>query len=113
MSFENNIQSWVQVDNEIKKHNTEVKSLRNKRNELSYNIISYANDNNLNQAIIKISDGDLKFNNIKQTEPLTFKFIKRCLNECIEDDNTVSQLIDYMKEKRKITYKNDIKRSYK
>jgi len=113
MSFENNIQYWVQIDNEIKKHNTELKSLRNKRNDLSDIIISYANDNNLNQAIIKISDGDLKFNNIKQTEPLTFKFIKKCLAECINDENTVEQLLTYMKEKRKITYKNDIKRSYK
>ena len=113
MSFENNIQYWVQIDNEIKKHNTELKQLRCKRNELSDNIISYANDNNLNQAIIKISDGDLKFNNIKQTEPLTFKFITKCLNDCIEDESTVEQLITYMKDKRKIIYKNDIKRSYK
>ena len=31
MSFENNIQCWVQIDNEIKKHNTELKQLESKK----------------------------------------------------------------------------------
>ena len=74
--------------------------------------IHYADEHNLENAIIEISDGSLKFQNYKQTSPLTLKFIKTCLSECIQNEQTVSDLMDYIKSKREFKIKNDIKRSY-
>ncbi len=111
--FQNNIKSWVQMDNQIKKMNAEISDLRARRNNIQDHITSYAEQNNLDNAIIEISDGNLRFNNYKQSSPLTFKYIQKCLTECISDENTVEKLMDYIKEKREVKYQNGIKRNYK
>ena len=111
--FQQNIQSWVQIDNQIKKASANLSQLRERRNNLQDNITSYVEENNLDNAIIEISDGNLKFNSYKQSSPLTFKYISKCLNECISDEDTVEKLMNYIKEKREVKYQNGIKRSYK
>jgi len=73
MSFDNQIQQWVSIDNQIKLLNEKMKDLRNKKNELSNNITNYAESNNLSNSTIEIGDGKLKFINTKQTEPRTLK----------------------------------------
>jgi len=110
--FQKKIQDWVQIDNEIKKASTHLKNLRSSKNHLSDQIISYADEHNLENAIIEISDGSLKFQNYKQTSPLTLKFVQACLLECITNENSVKQIMDYIKSKRDFKMKNDIKRSY-
>jgi hypothetical protein len=110
--FQKNIQEWVATDNKIKTLNSQLKNLRTNRNFLTENIFSYAQTNNLESAVIEISDGKLKFQNYKQTSPLTYKYVKQCLNECIGNEETVERLLSYMKEKRESRYVNDIKRSY-
>ena len=111
--FQKNIQSWVNIDNQIKNLNAELKSLRSNKNVLTNSIFTYAESNNLENAIIQISDGKLKFQNVKTTSPLTFKFIEECLNECIPNKEQVKQLIKFIKQKRTSQYNYDIKRTYK
>ena len=60
-NFQTNIQSWVTLDNQIKNLNIETKDLRSQRNDLTNNIFTYAENNNLENAVIQISDGKLKF----------------------------------------------------
>jgi len=110
--FQSDVQSWVQIDNEIKRSSVIIKELREKKTSLSDKIMSYADEYNLENAIIEISDGSLKFQNFKQTTPLTLKFINICLTECIQNESTVTNLMDYIKSKREFKMKNDIKRSY-
>ena len=66
-AFQSNIQNWVAIDNQIKTLNQEAKELRSQRNDLTNNIFTYAESNNLENAVIQISDGKLKFQNVKQT----------------------------------------------
>ena len=110
--FQNHIKQWVEIDNQVKILNTELRELRMKRNNISDHIVSFVDTNNLDKAVIEISDGSLKFGTTKQTSPITLKFIKKCLNECINNEESVEQLIDYIKYKRDIKMKSDIKRSY-
>jgi len=112
MSFEDSIKEWVSLDNELRQHSTAVKQLRQQRNTLSDSILTYVVDNNMTHSTVKISDGILKFHNIKVTSPLTFKFITKCLNDCISDENQVKQLIQYIKQKREIRYIPEVKRNY-
>ena len=112
MSFEENIQNWVATDNLIKSHNQKLKELRELRTNLNANIITYVEQNNLGNAVIEITDGKLKFQNTKSSPPLTYKFVKTCLMEQLDNEETVKQLIDYMKEKREFKYSAEIKRSY-
>jgi glycosyltransferase involved in cell wall biosynthesis len=60
MNFENQIQQWVSIDNQLKQLNEKVKEMREKRNILEQNITNYASSNNLSNATIKIGDGRLK-----------------------------------------------------
>ena len=112
MSFEDNIKQWVMVDNQIKQYSAHVKELRQQKNNLSNNIISHAVDNNMSHNTIQITDGTLKFQNMKVTSPLTFKFITECLNDCIEDEEQVKMLINYIKKKREVKYVPEVKRTY-
>ena len=110
--FQKNIQNWVTVDNQIKTLNQEIKELRGNRNLLTNNIFTYAESNNLENAVIQISDGKLKFQNVKQTSPLTFKLVKEVLDECIESEEHVKAIITAIKNKRESKFSYDIKRSY-
>ena len=112
MSFEEKIKEWVLVDNQIKQYNAHIKSLRQQKNNLSNNIIAHAVENNMSHNTIQITDGSLKFQNVKVTSPLTFKFITECLKDCIEDEELVKLLIDYIKKKREVKYVPEVKRTY-
>ena len=112
MEFSDKIKKWVEIDNQMRVYQERMKELRLDRNDIADNILEYIETNNLGDAVIEISDGKLKFNNTKQTSPLTFKFVKQCLNECIGNPANVDKIINYIKEKRVVHYTKDIKRQY-
>ena len=110
MSFEGQIQQWVSLDNQLKQLNEKVKDLRDKRNDLEENITSYASENNLSNATVKISDGRLKFANTKVQEPLTFKYLERTLGEVIKNEAQVRLIMEHLKDKRSFKMVPEIKR---
>jgi hypothetical protein len=110
MSFEGQIQQWVSIDNQIKQLNEKTKDLREKRNVLEQNITTYANNNNLSNSTVQISDGKLKFTNTKIPEPLTFKYLEKTLGEVIKNEAQVKQIMEHIKQKRNIKVVPEIKR---
>jgi hypothetical protein len=110
MSFENQIQQWVSLDNQLKQLNEKVKDLRDKRHNLEENITSYASENNLSNATVKISDGRLKFTNTKVQEPLTFKYLEKTLGEVIKNESQVKLIMEHLKQKRAVKIVPEIKR---
>ena len=110
MSFENQIQQWVQLDNQLKQLNEKTKELREKRNMLEEKITNYASTNNLSNATVHISDGKLKFVNTKVQEPLTFKYLERTLCEVIKNESQVKLIMEHIKQKRAIRNVAEIKR---
>lgn len=110
MSFENQIQQWVQLDNQLKQLNEKTKELRDKRNVLEQNITTYASTNNLSNATVKINDGKLKFVNTKVQEPLTFKYLEKTLSEVIKNESQVKLIMEHIKQKRAIKTIPEIKR---
>jgi len=112
MDLSQHIKEWVNYDNQIKLHSNKMKELRLRKSQLTESIFDYAEKNNLQNAVIEISDGKLKFQNIKQTSPLNFRFLEQCLTECIGNTEDVKNIIKYIKQKREIKYSSEIKRSY-
>ena len=112
MAFEDNIRKWVALDSKISEINTSVKQLRNERNNLETLILRHVEDNSLNNATVKLSDSKLQFVNNKVTPPLTFKFIKSCLDDIIEDIDEVDEIINYIKNKRESKSSLGIKRFF-
>jgi len=112
MNFKEEIKSWVQTDNQIKLHLEKIRELRQTRHILADNLLLYAAEQNLGTATIQISDGKLRFQKTKISTPLTLKFLTRCLQECIGNEEQVSLIMEYIKEQRPIKCVSEIKRMY-
>jgi len=112
MSFEDNIKKWVALDNQIKQINDKTKELKEQKNNVETNILSYVDSNNLNNATARITGGSLKFVELRQVSPITLKFLNQCLSECIKNESQVKHIMDYIKDKREVKFSKDIKRYY-
>ena len=110
MNFENQIQQWVAVDNQLKTLNDKMKVLRETRNTLSSNITSYAEKNKLTNSTVNISDGKLKFVNTKVQAPLTYKFLEKTLGEVIHNEVQAKYIVEQLKDKRDVKIVSEIKR---
>ena len=110
--FQQNIKTWVSLDSQLKILNEKAKDIRNQRNDLTSNIIDFADTNNLASSTIKITDGKLKFAQNKQTSPITLGFLESCLSDIISNEDEVSQIMEYIKKKREVKISPDINRFY-
>ena len=90
-----------------------MKELRTERTQLKDQIYNYAETNNIEHATIQLRDGNLKLQQFKQTSPLTFKFLKDCLTDCLQNEDSVNEIIKFIKEKREVKTYYDIKRTFR
>ena len=111
-TFETNIKKWVNIDNKIKQLSNEIKILREEKNSIKQDIYKYVDEKNLSNVVIKISDGSLKFNKYKCSSPLTYKYLEFCLSRCIDNNEKVNTIMQYIKQSRECKYIDDIKRFY-
>ncbi len=112
MSFENQIQKWVAIDNELKEASEKVGALRDERNDLRDSILDYVEKNQLKNATVKLGDGRLRFVETNVSSSLTYKHLEKCLSEIIKNETQVAQIIDYVKKNREVKTVSDIKRFY-
>ena len=84
--FQDRIKQWVELDNQVKILNDQAREIRNERNNVSDEIVAFVDQNNLDKAVIEISDGALKFGKTKQSSSLTLKFVKKCLRQPLTID---------------------------
>jgi hypothetical protein len=111
MSFEQQIQQWVTIDNQMKIVGDKMKELRDKKNAISEQINTHIETTQFNSSI-KITDGQLKFVKVKETQQLTFKYLETCLSEIIKNEEQVKKIVEYIKNKREVKYVPEIKRLY-
>lgn len=107
-TFQENIQKWVRLDNQSRLLNEKIREVREKKSECMESLIEYSEMNQISD--IQISDGRLKFSKTRVSEPLTFKYLEKSLNEIIRNTNHVNQIMEYIKKSRDIKVVQDIKR---
>jgi len=112
MNFEQQIQQWVAIDNQMKILGDKIKELRDKKNTISEQINTHVETTELSNATVKINDGQLKFVKVKETQQLTFKYLETCLSEIIKNEEQVKKIVEYIKNKREVKYVPEIKRLY-
>jgi HD superfamily phosphohydrolase len=112
MNFEQTIQQWVVLDNQIKSYNDKLKELRTKRENIEQKLSQHALNNNLMNSVIKTSDSKLKFVNTKITSPLTFKYLEKSLGEIIKNNEQVNTIVNYIKNNRENKVVPELKRYY-
>jgi hypothetical protein len=111
-NLDKTIQNWVELDNELKRINERAKDIRTRKNDIEDKLMIYVEDNNMNNSVVNISDGKIKFCETKQTSPLTLGFLEKCLSEVIANQSQVKQIVDYIKSKRETKMVPEIKRYY-
>ena len=109
-SFEENIQKWVLLDNQLKVLNEKIHEVRDKKSQLLDSITEYAEKNKLMDANIQISDGKLKFTKTRISEPLTFKYLEKSLSNIIRNEAQVKQIMEHIKNNRDIKIVPEMKR---
>lgn len=112
MSFENQIQQWVTIDNQLKAINEKARELRESKNVLCQRIMTYADEHKLNNSVIQLSDGKLRFAETNVSSSLTYKHLEKCLSEIIKNETQVAQIVDYVKKNREVKTISEIKRTY-
>ena len=111
-AFDKQIQKWIELDNKIKKINSEIKITREMKNDLEASIMDVVNNKKLLNTSISTMDGRLRFIETKTSNPLSLTFVEQCLNEIIPNSSQVQNILKYIKDKREIKINSEIKRYY-
>jgi septal ring factor EnvC (AmiA/AmiB activator) len=111
--FEQYIKTWVGIDDQLRQLNDQVKSLRNQKSETTSFIMKLVKNTTYEKAIINITDGRLKFVEVKQAQSITFKYLEDCLTKCLpEAPDKVEEIMNYVKTHREVKTTPDIKRTF-
>ena len=110
--FEEQIKKWVSLDDKQKHLAEQTKLVRDEKNATCEKILSYVETNGLGSATVRISDGKLKFASASQPAPLSLKFVNECLSQCLPNSGLVEQIMNYIREKRQVKTRPEIRRTY-
>lgn len=108
--FIENIQKWVKIDTQIRAVNEKIKKARQLKYELLENIVRYVESNKIEATKIEISDGELRFYEKREYQPITFTYIEESLGKLIADKKQIDCIMNYLRENREITVSTDIRR---
>jgi len=112
------IVTWVKYDEKIKEHGEAVKKLRVERDKLGESLINAVEGNdqiekdNLPTYNITELNTSLSFQNTKTYENYTNKFYTDCFTEFLGSEEKAKELLEFMKNKRKVETKITLKRGY-
>jgi len=110
--FIENVQKWVAIDSQLKANNEKVKKARETKHQLLTNIYEYIDKKSLKETKIEISDGDLKFYEKREYQPISFTYVEECLDKIMADKKQVEYIMNYIHENREVKLTKDIRRNY-
>ena len=80
-NIQDKLKKWVEIDNSIRQRRDQTNKLYEQRKKLEENILSYAKSKNLDNLVININDGKLRFTNKTMPFTITQKFLKDKITE--------------------------------
>ena len=108
--MEENIIKWIQYDNKIKEYNEKNKQLREERDKLSMSLLETVNHESLPIYNVTKLNTSLSVQKSKTYENYTNKFYKDCFTEFLNSEEKANELLEFMKQKRKVEEKLILKR---
>ena len=102
------IKLWVTIDDKIKKHNEQIKILKNEKKDHEVTILQELDK--MDESTIGITDGKLKKNVLKSQTPLKKDIIHKSIFEFIKDEKKTIDIIDHMNKARPTVEKVNLKR---
>ena len=85
MSFDQNMQQYIQTENKIKDIYSQLITLRETKARLTHDLVQYAEKND------------------------SFKYVESCLGEIIPSKEQVTKIVEYLKKKRDIKRVHEIR----
>ena len=104
------IQKWVTADSQLKMLSDKTKQIRDIKQQLTENICTYVEENNINKKI-QISDGELRIYEKKEYSTLTFSYLEDCLEKIIQNREHVDFILQYVRDNRETETNFDIRRT--
>ena len=105
----NNIKNWINVDNEIKKLQKNIKSLREEKKKFTINLVDIMKKNDIDA--FDINDGKLLYTRNKIKTPLSKKHLISSISKFFDDDTTtIDNLCNFILNTREEKIKENIKR---
>ena len=116
--MEQQVVTWVKYDDKIKEYSERVKKLREERDKIGESLIQsvetneYVDKKNLPKYNITQMNSSLAFQQSKIYENYTNKFYEECFTEFLGSEERAKELLEFMKNKRKVETKITLKRGY-
>jgi hypothetical protein len=112
MSLEENVADWVQKDNEQQVCLQRLRAIREQKAGLQEAISSELDSRGLHNPIVRISDGKLALVDKRVVQSLTLKVVEDALMRCVQDESTVTRLMDCIKTHRSVSHHVELRRYY-
>lgn len=109
-TFEDQVKRWVTLDNQVRILTDQTKTLRKEKESTEEALFTYAENHQLKDATINISDGRLKFVTTKVTAGLTLAHVEASIRKCLTQETLVKQIMTTIKADREVKEVADIKR---
>lgn len=106
-SFIADVQKWMVLEQQIKSINEKLHTLRESRTEITQKICSQIQEKKFGK--IELSTGELKMVDKRDYAPLTFTYIKECLDKIVADTKQSDYIIQYLKDHREIKITPDLR----
>ena len=106
--FKKNVQSWMLIDNQMKRLAAASKQLKVKKNDMNEKILDFMARYNIEDLNTK--EGIIRYKKTYVKEPLTQKLIKEKLNELFKDSDTNLEKINEIFNNRGKVEKTSLRR---
>lgn len=117
-NFKDNIKQWVELDNASNRYKIKMDELKKKkeefdmeRNKVGDNILSFMENNKLEDNEIVISDGKIKYQQSKSSTSISQKFIIERLKEYFKDEEKAKEVTQFIYSGREVSYTPVLKRT--
>ncbi len=110
MTLEESIRSWVVLDNQIRTLTDQLRSLRARRGEAQNLVLERAKVEGALSARVRVSDGYLRFAQVRTTPPLSLRYVDSCLRKCVPDPQRAARIMSFIKDARQTKSEMTIKR---
>ena len=116
--FKDNIRDWVKYDNMAYRYKLKMDELKKEkekyeleRNKIQDSVLSFMENNKLENDEIIISDGKLKYFNSKSSTSISRKYIEQRLKEYFKNEDKAKDVAEFIYSGREVKYTAVLKRS--
>jgi hypothetical protein len=112
-NFEQLLQQWIAVDDQLTQVNDTAKKLRERKNQISERLNEHLVDKHMQNISVQVGNEQIRFAQVKETQPLTFKYLETCFSKVFDNEEEGTAIMDFIRRNRESKMVMDIKRSNK